>query len=148
MALTPASSDGIPDARPSAGWPLESQWRGRRGTQFTSSPYIDGGGSRGGGGGDFGGGGGSSGGGGGSGGGGNFGGGGGGSSGGGGGSSGGGGGGNSGGGGGGSSGGGGEGVGGHGRSVVTTKSPCLKWALRALVLTLILTHGFFQEWVL
>src|SRR5829696_4407343 len=142
MALTPASSDGIPDARPSAGWPLESQWRGRRGTQFTSSPYIGGGGSRGGGGGDFGGGGGSSGGGG------NFGGGGGGSSGGGGGSSGGGGGGNSGGGGGGSSGGGGEGVGGHGRSAVTTKSPCLKWALRALVLTLILTHGFFQEWVL
>src|SRR5215204_2257175 len=141
MALTPASSDGIPDARPSAGWPLESQWRGRRGTQFTSSPYIGGGGSRGGGGGDFGGGGGSGGGG-------NFGGGGGGSSGGGGGSSGGGGGGNSGGGGGGSSGGGGEGVGGHGRSVVTTKSPCLKWALRALVLTLILTHGFFQEWVL
>src|SRR5215217_2321951 len=140
MALTPASSDGIPDARPSAGWPLESQWRGRRGTQFTSSPYIGGGGSRGGGGGDFGGGGGSSGGGGGSGGVGNFGGGGGGSSGGGGGSS--------GGGGGGSSGGGGEGVGGHGRSVVTTKSPCLKWALRALVLTLILTHGFFQEWVL
>src|SRR5215211_3738186 len=126
MALTPASSDGIPDARPSAGWPLESQWRGRRGTQFTSSPYIGGGGSRGGGGGDFGGGGGGSGGGG------NFGGGGGGSS----------------GGGGGSSGGGGEGVGGHGRSVVTTKSPCLKWALRALVLTLILTHGFFQEWVL
>src|SRR5215204_4194836 len=106
MALTPASSDGIPDARPSAGWPLESQWRGRRGTQFTSSPYIGGGGSRGGGGGS------------------------------------------SGGGGGGSSGGGGEGVGGHGRSVVTTKSPCLKWALRALVLTLILTHGFFQEWVL
>src|SRR5215212_9570016 len=148
MALTPASSDGIPDARPSAGWPLESQWRGRRGTQFTSSPYIGGGGSRGGGGGDFGGGGGSSGGGGGSGGGGNFGGGGGGSSGGGGGGNSGGGGGSSGGGGGGSSGGGGEGVGGHGRSVVTTKSPCLKWALRALVLTLILTHGFFQEWVL
>src|SRR5215217_4205437 len=144
MALTPASSDGIPDARPSAGWPLESQWRGRRGTQFTSSPYIGGGGSRGGGGGDFGGGGGgSSGGGGGS-----SGGGGGGNSGGGGGGSSGGGGGNSGGGGGSSVGGGGEGVGGHGRSVVTTKSPCLKWALRALVLTLILTHGFFQEWVL
>src|SRR5829696_7040823 len=144
MALTPASSDGIPDARPSAGWPLESQWRGRRGTQFTSSPYIGGGGSGGGGGGSSGGGGGSSGGGGG----GSSGGGGGGSSGGGGGGNSGGGGGSSGGGGGGSSGGGGEGVGGHGRSVVTTKSPCLKWALRALVLTLLLTHGFFQEWVL
>ena len=32
--------------------------------------------------------------------------------------------------------------------MVTTKSPCLKWAGSAAELTVILTHGFHTEWVL